>query len=526
MAALLPPTLESLTQSPPMNISSLLSPDAPRGRIVAHRSPEHTGPELYSSTPSDVPIQAPSPIHPLNQAALWENGGYDVESVEKAMSKSSSSSSGMGGHYDPIHDKDQDQEPLPITMPVLSPGGRGLSIGGYDPVHSSIESRSSHSMRAPSQYRSSTKVAPLAPPPIPQPHPSRAPHPVSPPPLQYHHQQKASYPNVLNELTTTDSYSPRRYYAPESEATQPERIHYDPVGEAVSHQSADSMQDVSRNIHHKRVWEDESYTSHQHGGSYPLPDPEVEHRSPEPEPMDEEEDPQTAYVEQPPEDGGRIQELRIMLEKYPLYKPGHLELISLLRSKYQRLGTDKAHQELESARSFTNETMQLGEQGWIEWIKDEDKACSGLEGRMRIIELCSKAVEEQPMSVALWRIYVDQLESQYRLGLGSGKQNGNFTAEEQEINEGIAEIFTQDMLFGVYAQAVEATKNNLPEVSISRFLFRFFCTKLIMRRRGRATCCGIGIWSYCQRILNSNAGRSHTHFGSSRLGFVADSYAR
>ncbi|KAF8433623.1 hypothetical protein BGX38DRAFT_1136433 [Terfezia claveryi] len=161
------------------------------------------------------------------------------------------------------------------------------------------------------------------------------------------------------------------------------------------------------------------------------------------------------------DDTARIQELRILLERYPLYKPAHLEFIALLRRKYHALRTEEVRSELESVRSFASETMQVGEQGWLEWIEDEDQACHDLEGRLKVIDLCSKAVEEQPMSVKLWKVYVDQLEDQFRKGAAAVIQNGS--GEGDEIDEELGEIFTWDMLIGVYAQAVDSIKDHITE---------------------------------------------------------------
>lgn len=483
-----------------MNISSLLSPDAPRGRVPGHRTDEHhTGPELYSSTPSDVPIQAPSPIHPLNQAALWENGGYDVESVEKAMSKSSSSSSGMGGYYDPIHD----QEPPPITMPVLSPGGRGLSLGSmdgaYDPVHSSGMGSSSHShdMGHNSYHYSRETVAPLAPPPLPRSLQPVHSHAQAPHSTSRHHRRSQndydtypqpvpaqSYPNVLNESSAQNRnhYSSSEWHEQEPVRESSGR-HYDPVGEAVAQHPVDTMMDAPHAMRPKRVWEDDSdvgvedeegVASASHPSDhYQVPisttesadEPALERDEPELEPMDEDNPSHEDSGDPPPtqEVAARIQELRILIEQYPLYKPAHLEFITLLQNKFRASETAEARSELESVRNFTSETMQLGEQAWLEWIEDEDNVCGDLEGRLKVIDLCSKAVEEQPVSVKLWKVYVDQLERQYRRGLAAGKQNGRGVEAEEEMDEGLAEIFTWDMLLGVYGQAVEATKYHIPE---------------------------------------------------------------
>ncbi|KAF8461937.1 hypothetical protein BDZ91DRAFT_850889 [Kalaharituber pfeilii] len=503
-----------------MNISSLLSPDTPRGRMAARRRDRHlhhhTGPELYSSTPSDVPIQAPSPIHPLNQAALWENGEYDLESVEKAMSKSSSSSSAIAGYYDPIHDQDSSQ----FTMPVQSPGGRRLgisrSMGAYDPVHSSSMASSSHlhtvstpSLEAapsPPHYHhhpSQQTGAPLAPPPIPYSAatlttlPSRTPPSRSPPPSQrqpqsptqsyQHYQQhtKAAYPNVLNEVPSTDSYSSATKYTPEKdfEPAKLGRHHYDPIEEIVAQHQEAIMREEERRKRLRRVWQDDIDEEHEQnaqlaphvpqGGSYDATMSEnetkhdTEHHEEETQPKSELMDEDVGHemsseLVNKQEDGDRIQELRILLERYPLYKPAHLEIIALLRRRYQRVGTKAAWSELESVRNYTSETMQLGEEAWIEWIQDEDKVCADLVGRVKIIDLCSKSVEEQPMSVALWNIYVTQLEDQYRQGLRKAMQDTT-SPEDAEMDDGLSEIFTQEILFGVYEQAVEATKYHISE---------------------------------------------------------------
>jgi len=429
------------------------------------------------------------------------------------MSKSSSSSSGMGGYYDPIHDQ---AEPPQITMPVLSPGGRGISLGSlggaYDPVHSNSSSSGvgsnsnhSHSMAPPpssSQHYSPVMVAPLGPPPLPHSLPamqSRAQQaPLSPQQQQrhyehdydnhHHHQHphhntatvKVAYPNVLNESTSQarGHYSHSEWRGQESTRVESPGRQYDPLGE---HRLTETnMSEAPQPRRRKRVWEDESDVGVEEEeeevsvppplkhNTYqvPVPQPEPE---PEPEPMDEDNPLQRGGEDPPLEalppvgegDAARIQELRILLEQYPLYKPAHLEFIALLRRKYHALGTEEARSELESVRSFASEMMQVGEQGWLEWIEDEDKACHDLEGRLKVIDLCSKAVEEQPLSVKLWKVYVDQLEGQYRMGVAPGKQNGS--GEGDEVDEGLGEIFTWDMLLGVYAQAVEAIKDHIPD---------------------------------------------------------------
>ncbi|KAF8420793.1 hypothetical protein EV426DRAFT_537042 [Tirmania nivea] len=185
--------------------------------------------------------------------------------------------------------------------------------------------------------------------------------------------------------------------------------------------------------------------------------------------MDEDNPLQRENDDPPPEapppaegdDAVRIQELRILLERYPLYKPAHLEFIALLRRKYHALRTEEARSELESVRNFASETMQVGERGWLEWIEDEDKACHDLEGRLKVVDLCARAVEEQPMSAKLWKVYVDQLEGEYRKGVATERKNGS--GEGDEMDEGLGEIFTWEMLIGVYAQAVEVIMDHIPE---------------------------------------------------------------
>ncbi|KAI5811627.1 hypothetical protein DFH27DRAFT_475100 [Peziza echinospora] len=161
----------------------------------------------------------------------------------------------------------------------------------------------------------------------------------------------------------------------------------------------------------------------------------------------------------------RIQEVRMLLEKYPLYKPAHLELIALLRRKNVVFASRESQSELESVRNYACEKMQLGEEEWFKWLEDEIAVCQpyDLEAMLKVIDLCVRAIEEQPMSAKLWQVYVQFVETQYRATHQDSSRNGKISAEEAEIAEGMAEMFTQEMLFNVYAQAAEATKNHITQ---------------------------------------------------------------
>ena len=424
------------------------------------------------------------------------------------MSKSSSSSTAVAGFYDPIHD----HEPSSITLPALTQGGVGLTVGtmggAYDPVHGSgigSGSNQSHTMETQTHHfspitadREYTTIASLAPPPVPHSRSISRAH--APPALQHPHHYphhdyytatttKKSYPDVSNDLT--GHYSPSIYAERSQESMGLEKIgvHYDPAGEVMSHQqSADSMAEVPQTRRRKRVWEEDSdvggdvghvtiqpqsstATTTTTSSVYQIsvnatkePNPGNEHKS---QLKNMEKDASSKWVSErsiSPTYAGtaRIKELREFLEHYPLYKPAYLEIISSLRRAYQSLETEEARSDLESMRILASEIMQLGEQGWLDWIEDEDKACKDIEERMKVIILCSKAVEEQPISVRLWKVYVTQLEDQYNKEFVMGKQGGDTVSSVDEV---IGDTSTKDMFFSVYAQAVEATKYHISEVS-------------------------------------------------------------
>ena len=379
--------------------------------------------------------------------------------------------------------------------------------GAYDPVHSSgigSGTNQSQTMEAPTHHFSPitadqeySTIASLAPPPIPHSRSieSRA-HAPQTSQHQHHYPHhdyytatttKKAYPDVLNNLTA--HYSPSIYIERGQESTGLEKtgVHYDPVGEVVSHQqSADSMAEVPQTRRRKRVWEDESdveddakhvtippqssTTATTTSSVYQIsvsateePNPGHEH---EPQLKNTERDNSSEWVFEGSHsttcaDTARIKELRELLEQYPLYKPAYLEIISSLRRSCQSLETEEARLDLESMRIQAIETMQLGELGWLDWIQDEDKACKSIEERMKVIILCSKAVEEQPISVRLWKVYVTQLEDQYNNELAMDKQGDDTVLRVDEV---IGNTFTKDMFFSVYAQAVEATKYHISEV--------------------------------------------------------------
>ncbi|KAI9712201.1 MAG: hypothetical protein M1812_006935 [Candelaria pacifica] len=70
--------------------------------------------------------------------------------------------------------------------------------------------------------------------------------------------------------------------------------------------------------------------------------------------------------------------------------------------------------DLRQARESMNSRFPVCEDLWPDWISDEELLASDINERVAVMELCEKAVTEEPGSTKLWRIYGDWMWRLYK----------------------------------------------------------------------------------------------------------------
>lgn len=170
----------------------------------------------------------------------------------------------------------------------------------------------------------------------------------------------------------------------------------------------------------------------------------------------------------------RIAALLEFITDRPYQYESHVEYIALLHRGFlvhqQTTGRAEGYPLLADLRTGRQEMLErfpLKESMWLEWIADEMSIAKGLEDKLSVLELCSKAVEEEGASVLLWKTYSKFLESQYSEARHGRKSPG--LSPEDEI--ALRELFTMEFIIDTYKLAAQATMNIIPDVS-------YFCEQL------------------------------------------------
>lgn len=183
------------------------------------------------------------------------------------------------------------------------------------------------------------------------------------------------------------------------------------------------------------------------------------------------EDPDEVEVERvDPLEGADYERIAALLEfitDRPYQYESHVEYISLLHRGFlahqQSAGRAEEYillADLRTGRQEMLERFPLKESMWLEWIADETSIATGLEDRLNVLELCSKAVEEEGASVLLWKTYAQFLEAQY-----SEARHGRSTGLSPEDKIALGELFTREFVVETYRLGAQATMNIISDVS-------------------------------------------------------------
>ena len=111
-----------------------------------------------------------------------------------------------------------------------------------------------------------------------------------------------------------------------------------------------------------------------------------------------------------PEELEMVTHLADYLKTNPFAYDSHVQLINLLHRGLQNhaQGEPQSYNllpDLQNARETMSASFALGEDLWDDWIKDQMVLAKSLEDRITVMELCQKAVEEEPNSAKLWESY-------------------------------------------------------------------------------------------------------------------------
>ncbi|KAI9817046.1 MAG: Splicing factor [Thelocarpon impressellum] len=171
-----------------------------------------------------------------------------------------------------------------------------------------------------------------------------------------------------------------------------------------------------------------------------------------------------------------ITQLDSYLIQNPYAYTSHVQLIDLLhrgfvshiQSSPTGLPPPSAHdyellQDLRQSREAMQARFPVGEALWADWIADESALVVDIDGRVAVMELCRRAVEEEVGSTRLWRLYGDWVSSLHAAthpeappslhsDLGG---DGTWTDEEKMVG---AELFGWDTVVDVWERAVRSTE--------------------------------------------------------------------
>lgn len=110
--------------------------------------------------------------------------------------------------------------------------------------------------------------------------------------------------------------------------------------------------------------------------------------------------------------------------------------------------------DLKTAREEMDKLFAMGEDLWAEWIQDESMLAQDVDGRIAVLELCQRSVEEEFGSTKLWNIYGEWVLYLYNSAHGEASSL-QWTEEDRMVGR---EVFTWDSVVEVWQRGADATK--------------------------------------------------------------------
>ena len=171
-----------------------------------------------------------------------------------------------------------------------------------------------------------------------------------------------------------------------------------------------------------------------------------------------------------------VTELAGYITTNPFAYESHVQLINLLHKGFlshdhlqpssQMSGHAHTYdllQDLRSARESMSSRFALGEELWADWIQDQIILARSIDDRIAIMELCQKAVEEEPTSAKLWLIYAQYMLSLYKnaniaddrvSGIGDAPRGQWWSEDDRMVAR---EIFGWQQMMSVWKRGAQET---------------------------------------------------------------------
>ncbi|OQD81894.1 hypothetical protein PENANT_c024G07278 [Penicillium antarcticum] len=110
--------------------------------------------------------------------------------------------------------------------------------------------------------------------------------------------------------------------------------------------------------------------------------------------------------------------------------------------------------DLKTAREEMDKLFAMGEDLWAEWIQDESMLAHDVDGRIAVMELCQRSVEEEFGSTKLWNIYGEWVLYLYHSAHGE-PSSSQWTEEDRAVGR---EVFTWQSVLQVWQRGADATR--------------------------------------------------------------------
>ncbi|KAL8756257.1 MAG: hypothetical protein Q9184_004562 [Pyrenodesmia sp. 2 TL-2023] len=161
----------------------------------------------------------------------------------------------------------------------------------------------------------------------------------------------------------------------------------------------------------------------------------------------------------------------------------HVKLIDLLHRGFQSHAQNRSSSSLEddprsydlladlrSARESMDARFAVGERSWVDWIEDEKLLATTFDECFAVMELCIKAVQEEPGSTKLWSLYANWMTSLYVAATGDNSIREavqpsaeilTWSDEDRMVAAGVWDWHQQMM--NVWSRAARATRWRVDE---------------------------------------------------------------
>ncbi|KAL6721456.1 Splicing factor [Lecanora helva] len=178
-----------------------------------------------------------------------------------------------------------------------------------------------------------------------------------------------------------------------------------------------------------------------------------------------------------PEELETITQLANHLTANPFAYESHVELIKILHRGLMEIphserNTYNLLPDLQSAREIMNARFGLGEDLWVDWIHDQIMLARSLEDHITVMELCEKAVEEEPNSTKVWESYGQFMLFLYKsafpeeervAGIGTLAANLTWEVEDRIVAK---EVFGWQQMIAVWERGFKETMYRLNDSHI------------------------------------------------------------